>query len=186
MLWKESIPNIELSDEAGNRSQIELIAGKWNDQTAVAPPPNSWANDPKNEVMVVNIKMQPNALLKLPAATKGINRTLYFYEGTKLTIAGKEIPNYSGVELLPEYEVELQAHETEVSIFILQGKPIGEQVMQYGPFVMNTKEEINQAFEDYHRTQFGGWPWPRYDQVHERSRSRFAHHADGTLENKEG
>lgn len=186
MLWRESIPNLELNDEAGNHSKIELIAGKWNDQTAVAPPPNSWANDPQNEVMVVNIKMQPNALLKLPAATKGINRTLYFYEGTKLTIAGKEIPNYSGVELLPEYEVELQAHETEVSIFILQGKPIGEQVMQYGPFVMNTKEEINQAFEDYHRTQFGGWPWPRYDQVHERTRSRFAHHADGTLENKEG
>ncbi len=53
-------------------------------------------------------------------------------------------------------------------------------------FVMNTKEEINQAFEDYHRTQFGGWPWPRYDQVHDRSRTRFARHADGREEVKEG
>jgi quercetin 2,3-dioxygenase len=56
--------------------------------------------------------------------------------------------------------------------------------MQYGPFVMNTKEEINQAFEDYHKTGFGGWPWSRYDQVHPKSKGRFAKHADGVEENK--
>jgi len=49
---------------------------------------------------------------------------------------------------------------------------------------MNTKEEINQAFEDYHKTQFGGWPWPRYDQVHDRNSGRFALHADGRKESK--
>jgi hypothetical protein len=49
---------------------------------------------------------------------------------------------------------------------------------------MNTKEEIIQAFDDYHATQFGGWPWPRPDQVHERSKGRFALHADGTEEVK--
>jgi hypothetical protein len=51
---------------------------------------------------------------------------------------------------------------------------------------MNTKEEINQAFDDYHKTQFGGWPWPKYDQVHGRNRSRFAKHANGKVEEKEG
>jgi hypothetical protein len=64
----------------------------------------------------------------------------------------------------------------------LQGKPIGEHVIQYGPFVMNTKEEINQAFEDYHATQFGGWPWKKYDHVHARDLGRFAKHADGRME----
>ena len=49
---------------------------------------------------------------------------------------------------------------------------------------MNTKEEINQAFEDYHRTKFGGWPWTRYDQVHPRNKGRFAKHADGRVEEK--
>jgi len=79
--------------------------------------------------------------------------------------------------------VELKAsHET--SLLMLQGKPINEPVMQYGPFVMNTKQEINEAFEDYHKTQFGGWPWPRYDQVHERSKNRFAKYADGKIEEK--
>ena len=56
--------------------------------------------------------------------------------------------------------------------------------MQYGPFVMNTKDEIKQAFEDYHATQFGGWPWPKYDQVHPRDKGRFARHADGKEETR--
>jgi redox-sensitive bicupin YhaK (pirin superfamily) len=185
MLWRESIPMIETVSNEKNTAKIELIAGTWGDQKAQNPPPNSWAANPANEVMVVNILMQPQAEVVLPKASAGTNRSLYFYEGDRLTIADKTIEKYSGVELHADQEVVLKAHETEVNIFILQGKPIGEQVMQYGPFVMNTKEEIQQAFEDYHATQFGGWPWPKYDQVHDRSKSRFALHADGILEEKE-
>ena len=68
---------------------------------------------------------------------------------------------------------------------LLQGKPIDEPVVQHGPFVMNSKIEIQQAFNDYHQTQFGGWPWSKRDQVHDKSRGRFALHADGKLETKE-
>ena len=47
---------------------------------------------------------------------------------------------------------------------------------------MNTKAEIQQAFDDYHKTQFGGWLWDRYDKVHNRNLARFARHADGSFE----
>ena len=47
---------------------------------------------------------------------------------------------------------------------------------------MNTAAEIQQAFADYQRTQFGGWPWPSDDPVHARDAGRFARHADGRVE----
>lgn len=184
MMWKESIPNLEQTDSNQKKTRIEVIAGILGSAHAPAPPPDSWAADPANEVAVWNIRMEPGASYTLPAAPKGINRTLYFYEGNALKVAGTLLGNYCAVDVSPEYSLDLEASATGASILVLQGKPIGEPVMQYGPFVMNTKEEINQAFEDYHKDQFGGWPWPRYDQVHERGRGRFAKHADGTLENK--
>ena len=49
---------------------------------------------------------------------------------------------------------------------------------------MNTQAEIQQAMSDYRRTEFGGWPWPRYDQVHPRTQGRFAKYIDGTEEQR--
>lgn len=182
MLWRESIPNLKFDRE---KVLVELISGTWNEHQAGTPPPDSWAFPKENEVLIVNIKMEPHAKITLPKALASVNRSLFFYEGDSLTISEQTFESYSGFFLDPAVTTELESHDTPVSLFLLQGKPIDEQVMQYGPFVMNTKEEIRQAFDDYHATQFGGWPWKRYDQVHDRSKSRFALHADGTEEVKE-
>jgi len=182
MLWRESIPTFQSPDKKIN---IEVIAGTLGSLKAPAPPPDSWAADPANEVAIYNIVMKPGARYTLPKASSGINRTLYFYEGDGLQIEGQDIPMYNAAELRANISTTINAtsNSPETSVLILQGKPIDEPVIQYGPFVMNSKEEIKQAFEDYHRTQFGGWPWKRSDQVHDRSKGRFAKHADGRVEN---
>lgn len=184
MLWSESIPKYEFTDSDNHKTSIEVIAGKIGETQAPACPPNSWASNAENEVAIWNIKMDASGTWTMPKASAGINRTLYFYEGNSVTIAGKTIPKYSAVSVMPDQDLTVKADAEAVSILVLQGKPIGEPVIQYGPFVMNTKEEIQQAFEDYHQTQFGGWPWQRYDQVHDRTKGRFAKHADGTEEIK--
>ena len=182
MFWGKSIPKIRHKDKNGRLTEIEVIAGVLEKHTAPAPPPDSWAADAKNEVAVWNIKMDAGATVTIPKASAGINRTIYFYKGTTITIANSSIPSYHATEVKAEFDIELINGDSESRLLILQGKPIGEHVIQYGPFVMNTKEEIHQAFEDYHRTQFGGWPWPRPDQVHNRKMGRFALHANGVRE----
>ena len=78
--------------------------------------------------------------------------------------------------------IAIKAGNTACKVLVLQGKPINEPVVQHGPFVMNSKEEIQQAFTDYQQTQFGGWPWPYPDNVHDKDKGRFAKYPDGKLE----
>jgi hypothetical protein len=47
---------------------------------------------------------------------------------------------------------------------------------------MTTREEIAEAFTDYRRTEFGGWPWSSDDPVHPREQGRFARLIDGKVE----
>jgi hypothetical protein len=76
----------------------------------------------------------------------------------------------------------LQNGDQAGELLLLQGMPIGDPVAQYGPFVMNTPREIEQAIVDYRRTQYGGWPWASEGPVHPRDAGRFAVHADGRRE----
>jgi hypothetical protein len=184
MFWSEKIPNVVLKSNNGKTVKVEVIAGNFGKHIALQAPPNSWASNAANEVAVWIIKLEEGASITLPSASKETNRNLYFYEGESLDIDGVQIGNYKSIKVMPTVPIEIKATKGNASILLLQGKPIGEQVMQYGPFVMNTKEEIQQAFNDYHQTQFGGWPWARLDMVHPKSKGRFAKHADGTLEER--
>lgn len=186
MLWSEDIPVYTYTDEAGKQAVVEVIAGVLDKKQAPSPPPNSWAAERSNEVAVWNIKIEPNGSWTLPKASSGLNRTLYFYEGEDLEINQKAIQAYHAIEVKSDQNLQLKVGASEAKILLLQGKPIGEPVVQHGPFVMNSREEIQQAFADYQRTRFGGWPWSRYDQVHDRNLGRFAKHADGHKEVKEG
>jgi quercetin 2,3-dioxygenase len=184
MLWREDIPLHKERDAKGLLTEIEVIAGNLKNSKPETPPPNSWASDPKNEVAVWNIRMEPGAKYTLPAAGQGVNRTLYFYLGQSLTIAGTKVPYYHFAEVVPDERLVIENGNEFAGILMLQGRPIDEEVIQYGPFVMNSKAEIQQAFEDFNKTRFGGWPWPRYDHVHSREEGRFAKHANGKIERK--
>ncbi len=184
MFWAESIPKVIDKDKSGKKTTIEVMVGKFGVKNSPTPPPDSWAADANNHVSILNIKMDAGAEWVLPKAVAGLNRTLYFYQGVGIQMNGKAIPKYHAVDLKSDEDIKIINGNHETGILMLQGKPINEPVIQYGPFVMNTKEEINQAFDDYHRTKFGGWPWPKYDQVHPRERGRFARHADGKEEVK--
>lgn len=186
MLWGEDVPKLTFEDDKGNSTLVEVIAGQLGEHRAPAPPPDSWGADPANEVAVWNMRLAPNATWTVPVTKEGINRTLYFYEGDQLEISGKSIAPYHAVSVHPNQELTLQAGAEGAKILMLQGRPIQEPVVQHGPFVMNTREEIQQAFTEFQQTRFGGWPWAKYDQVHDPKLGRFAKDGQGKEEIKHG
>jgi redox-sensitive bicupin YhaK (pirin superfamily) len=129
------------------------------------------------------LRLEPGAHWKLPAAVgDGTRRKLYFFAGTLISIDGQPVAVRSAIEVKAGVDITLINGDATAELLMLQGRPIGEPVAQYGPFVMNTEQELRQAFADYQRTQFGGWPWTDTAPVHGDGEDRFARHADGRLE----
>jgi redox-sensitive bicupin YhaK (pirin superfamily) len=182
MLWRDQIPTVVARDAAGKETTIVVHAGQLGDAKAPPPPPRSWAARPDSDVAIWTIKLQPGARWTLPAAAKGTNRMLYVFGGRGVRIGGHDVALGHGAQLRPDAEASLENGDAEAELLLLQGRPIGQPVAQYGPFVMSSRAEIQQAFVDYQRTRFGGWPWPVDDPVHAREEGRFARHADGRVE----
>jgi redox-sensitive bicupin YhaK (pirin superfamily) len=182
MFWHETIPRHTELDARGLASEVTVIAGRFAALDSLAPPPNSWASRADAAVAIWTLKLAPGARFTLPAGLAKLNRTLYFFRGASLTLAGRSLESHAAVKLKSDAEILIENGPLEAELLLLQGRPIAETVAQYGPFVMNTRAEIEQAIRDYQRTEFGGWPWPADGPVHERGAGRFARHADGRVE----
>jgi len=182
MLWNEQIPKITLQDEKGKTTKIEIMAGSLNGAKAPDPAPHSWAADVNNEVAIWYFLMEAGASWTLPPASSGINRTLYFFEGEQIRIHQTSVQSGNAIQLSANQEVNINNGTEEGRFLLLQGRPIQEPVVSYGPFVMNSQAEIQQTYREYQETQFGGWPWPRPDQIHDPEKGRFALHPDGREE----
>ncbi|MEM9488568.1 MAG: pirin family protein [Myxococcota bacterium] len=185
MLWSDKIPQRTFHDSNGKATQVTLVAGRHGDHdglVAPSPPPDSWASQADSDVAIWTIEMAAGATWTLPAVNLDTNRTLYLFSGAGLQVGARSIATDHRIDLRGHAEVRLTSGPEPVDLLLLQGRPIAEPVVQHGPFVMNTPAEIEQAFRDYQRTQFGGWPWDRNDPVHPRDKGRFARHADGRIE----
>lgn len=182
MLWSHEIPVRSYLDASDKKTEVIIIAGELDGEKAPPPAPNSWASDPENEVAIWRVKMDPGASWTLPAASEGIKRNLFFFKGESIIVDQNTINEHLALDLDPSKELTILNGEAESHLLLLQGKPIDEPVVQYGPFVMNNQSEIRQAMMDYQDTRFGGWPWPRPDQVHDPEKKRFASYANGKVE----
>ncbi|WP_258104782.1 pirin family protein [Marinoscillum sp. MHG1-6] len=184
MLWSETIPKLSFTDDQNLKTEVTLVAGKIEATPAPSPAPDSWAANPDNDVNIWVIKMDPGATWELPTGKAGSNRSLYFFKGDEASFDDEVVKVNHMIEHHPEEPLMIKNGQQEAHILLLQGQPISEPVFTYGPFVTNSRDEIQQVFNDYQKTEFGGWPWPRRDQVHDPKKGRFAIHADGRVEEK--
>ena len=184
MLWDHQIPKHTFLDAAGRPVTVTVVAGQVvPGHAAPPPPPHSWASRPEADVAIWHVGLSEGAAWELPAA-KGADtvRTIYVFGDGSLLVGGTEVQGGNAAVVRCDVPVTVVDDAAGTEALVLQGRPIGEPVVQYGPFVMNTKAEIQKAYHDYAETHFGGWPWPADDPNHGQQPRRFARHADGRVE----
>lgn len=101
------------------------------------------------EPVFFDLRLPAGATATIPLPAKH-NAFVYAYEGVATVGAdGKSLPHRAAGLLTPGDDVSLTAGPEGARLLLLAGCPIGEPVVQYGPFVMNSREEIEQAVVDY-------------------------------------
>jgi redox-sensitive bicupin YhaK (pirin superfamily) len=128
--------------------RIKLIAGSMEIggrpvAGPINPRPGSMSTDP----LFVDLTLGAGEQHRLPVK-QGHNAFVYAYEGT-VKIDGKTLPMQHAGILGDGGWVDFEGGPEGTRLVVIAGKPIGEPVVQYGPFVMNTREEIEQALDDY-------------------------------------
>ncbi len=182
MLWACDVPLVTARDAEGRTTEITVVAGELDGERPPPPPPDSWASRPEADLAIWHLRCDPGAQWTVPPATgEETVRVLYLYAGSA-TVDDIVVVAPTGVVVRSPAAAPVTAGDGGAEILMLQGRPIGEPVARYGPFVMNEEREIEQALTDYRETGFGGWPWLRDDPVHAPDRGRFARHADGREE----
>jgi redox-sensitive bicupin YhaK (pirin superfamily) len=181
MLWADTIPLIQSPDKL---TTVSLICGDYGGKSFHQAPPDSWASDRSHQVNMMLIKIKPGGQFIYPGSSIPTNRTVYFFEGQEMNLNGEKIEKKMALMIESQKELKLQALSTEIECLLLEAKPIGEPIVQHGPFVMTSREEIAQTFRDYQLTEFGGWPWPKRDMVHGEKIEKFAKYPDGKIERR--
>jgi quercetin 2,3-dioxygenase len=130
------IPEVKLEDGG----KVRVIAGS---HAGMSGPIAGLTTD----ATYLDVHLAPGAKFLQPVKS-GYNVYLYPYEGA-VDIGGERLESHSGGVLSTEGDVAVAAGAQGARFLLLTGKPIGEPIVQYGPFVMNTREEIQQAIRDY-------------------------------------
>jgi len=126
---------------------LRLIAGSLSlDGQAISGPINPVPGSMSTDPLFIDLMLSTGEALSLPVTTE-YNAFLYVYEGG-LEVGGHPLAARQAGVLGEGDRVDLRATKTARAILVA-GKPIGEPIVQYGPFVMNSREEIEQALADY-------------------------------------
>ncbi|MDH4382822.1 MAG: pirin family protein [Gammaproteobacteria bacterium] len=138
------IPAEEIPVITAPGARVKLVAGviTLNGTTTTGP-----INGLSTEPLYADVALDAGASLTLPVKA-GLNAFLYVFEGAVLA-AGTQVP-IGGVAILDNGdELSLSGGPNGGRVLLVAGRAIGEPVAQYGPFVMNTREELETAVNDY-------------------------------------
>jgi len=144
-LQRDEIPAITAPD---GKSVVHLVSGEWQGRPG--------AMQPLLDIFLGTVELAAGGRVSFPGVAKR-NVFLYVVRGS-IEVAGQAVPHWHLIELNEDGDsVEITAQSDAVLLFG-HAEPIGAPVVSHGPFVMNTRDEIMQAIQDYQAGKFNAIP----------------------------
>jgi redox-sensitive bicupin YhaK (pirin superfamily) len=143
--WYRDIPAAEIPELEGPGLRVRVIAGRVGDTAGAV-------QREQTEPLFLDVHLQAGARFEQPLPVAH-NAFVYVYRGA-LEIGGRAVPAQRMAILANRADadgVALAAGPEGARAILVAGAPLREPIVQYGPFVMNSKEEIFQAVEDFRR-----------------------------------
>lgn len=133
-------PQAKLGVVNYENAEVRIIAGQFDGQEGPI-------QQPEQRFLMLDVRLDQDAELTVPSQQQQ-TRLAYVYAGT-VTINDTEVERGELVRLNHHDDLQVKSINSSVGMIILAGEPIGEPIAQYGPFVMNSQAEIEQALRDY-------------------------------------
>ena len=145
-ILKDSLVEVSI----GSNSSVELIAGSYGDFHGPA--------ETFSPLHISNVQLSGEDVVPFSFPSEW-NIGLLVLEGDLVINEDQEVAkDHFAVLTQDAASFELRALERDTEVLLLAGEPLNEPVVSYGPFVMNTEEEIRQAITDFQQGAFGEWP----------------------------
>ena len=130
-----------------NGAKVKVIAGALEADGKSTKGPINGEKKISTDPLYFDVELPPNARFE-HAVKKDYNAFLYVFEGDA-KVGDQNVPRFSAGILSHGDRIEISAGASGARFILLAGKPLREPIVQYGPFVMNTRAEIEQALVDY-------------------------------------
>lgn len=131
----ETIPEVQ-----SDGSRVRVISGEYDGQRGPI-------NDPYTDVHYLDVSLNADHAFAYPLPAD-LNAFVYVFEGDAI-LAGTSLPQHTLAVLGSGDAIEITAGHNGARFLLVAGRPLKEPIVQYGPFVMNTREEIERAMQDY-------------------------------------
>lgn len=162
MFWREDIPVVEKDGV-----KVKVITGNFNGEEGPKATESSWAYDERSHFRILLLDLAPNSEVAINGVSSTLNRNLYPYEGEYVFIDEDKVEGKRSLKLKGDADFVIRTEDSPSRLLLLEAEPLNEPIINDGPMIMNTMEEVLQGYRDYWENQYGGWSWDERDPLHE-------------------
>ena len=171
-VWRDDVPVVE-----SDGCRVQVVCGTFGGRHMESPNGCSWAKG--DRVRILRMEFQPGGRVTIDPFTADGNRNLYFVSGGDARVMGAEVGWNLRMKIDPTAEVDIENGDEVSVMWMLEGVPIGERMVPFGPIIARDDREVREKLQHIRENEFKEWPWDIIDKTNPAECGSFIEYPDG-------